>query len=544
MLLKTGSYVGNGERVFIDLGFAPIAIFAKADATQYAAVWMPGMWCERSNVLGGSSSYISGIRATDSGFIVGSAAILNTNNATAHYIAIGDDGSGDVEVQSWAGNQTAGREITLQTGLTPIATIIKRDGPRQAAFKVGSNPTVAMQGQAIAECIEFGAGKVTLAAVNEVNEWDSAGGLGEGIDGIFFAGSDNFKTVSWVGDGTAGRVIPTGLTAPSAAIISNPALGGSSRLLTDTMGGKVGPVTNGAALLSNEASFSGGNIVIVAASPLNVLGQVYGAVVFSKKVSPVPQKAPAIRKTRGKQAVLLTGETGSYIGCGSSDTTLKIDGSITYEWFGAQFFNPTPASLVDGMICARGPGGYGNIGGYSWSMMLCAPNDGNLGWCGAQYAPQTGLAMGASVPLDINSWRTGILAKFGQLEHVVASIDSDGTAFLMINGVLVKQRKNSVSQILSVAGHETVIGCRRAASIYARNTKLIMREMSIYNRALTLDEAFNRYCRAALGSTSATDVSSGLAERWSADNAGTSKLVATVNAENNGTINAGKIIAF
>lgn len=544
MLHKTGSYVGNGERKFVDLGFTPRCVIAKADSTQYMALYMDDMWCGRSNVLGGSSSYISGIRPTENGFIVGSAAALNTDGMTVHFLAIGDDGSEDFEIQSWAGNQTAGREITLQTGLTPIATIIKRDGPRQAAFKVGANPTITMQGQAIAECIEFGAGKVTLAAVNEVNEWDSAGGLGEGIDGIFFSDSSNFKTVTWVGDGTTGRIIPTGLAAPSAAIISNPAVGGSSRLLTDTMGGKVGPVTNGAALLANEASFSGGNIVIIAASPLNISGQIYGAVVFANKVSPVVQKAPAVRKMRGKQGIFLSGETGSYIACGTSDATLDIDGAMTYEWFGAHYFNPTSGSIVDGVVCARGSGPYGNALGYSWSFLLGAPNDGALGWDGPQYCPQTHTIMGLSVPLNTNNWRTGILAKFGQVDHVVASIGSDGECFLLVNGILVKQRKNPLAVIASVAGHETTIGCRKSGASYVRNTKLMMRELSIYNRALTLDEAYNRYCRTALGSTSASDVTSGLAERWSADNAGTSKLVAVVNAANNGTINGGKIVTF
>lgn len=61
-------------------------------------------------------------------------------------------------------------------------------------------------------------------------------------------------------------------------------------------------------------------------------------------------------------------------------------------------------------------------------------------------------------------------------------------------------------------------------------------------QSLTLDEAYNRYMRAALGSKSASDVTSGLAERWSADNAGTSKLKAVVSAANDGTIAGGQII--
>lgn len=541
MLVKQGSYIGNGERRFVDLGFKPLAVLAKADSTQYAAIWLPDMWCGRSNVLGDSSSYISGIRETESGFIVGSAAALNSDGVTVHYIALGDDGSGDVEVQSWAGNATAGREITLQSQLTPIASIIKRDGPRQAALKVAGVATVAMKGGTIADAIMLGVGKVTLDASNEVNEWDSAGGLGEGIDGLFLAASDQCRAVSWVGDGTTGRVIDTGVNNASCAIISNPASGGSSRLLMASMAGKIGPVTNGSALLSNEASLSGSSISIIAASPLNVSGQAYGAIVFSDKEA-TQSKSPAIIKQKGKQAVLLTGDSGSYIHCGSSDATLMIDGAITYEWFGAHMHNVTAAKIIDGQIIVRGNGAYGNAGGYSWSLCLGSPDDGLLGWDGPTYCPQTHNLMGLSVPLNTNNWRTGILAPFGQLQHVIASIGADGNCFMMINGVLVKQRKNVNAAIDSVAGHPTVIGGRSSSGSVARNTRLIMRELSIYNRALTMDEAYNRYLRVALGSKSASDVTSGLAERWSADNAGTSKLKAIVNAANNGTVAGCQII--
>lgn len=541
MLVKQGSFVCNGERRFVDLGFRPLAVIAKSDAPQYAAFWLPDMWCGRSNVLGQSSSYISGICATDSGFIVGSAAALNSDGVTTHYIAIGDDGYGDVEVQSWAGDGVAGHEILLQSGLTPIAAMVKRDGPRQAALKLAGVATVAMQGGTITDAIALGAGKVTLDASVEVNEWDSAGGLGEGIDGLFIAQSDNCRVVIWAGDGTIGRVIQTGVENVACAVISNPATGGSSRVVTASMSGKVGPVTNGAALLSNEASLSGSTIVLGNASPLNVAGQIYGAVVWAEKVAAQP-KAPAVIKQRGKQAVLLTGETGSYIHCGTSDATLLIDGAITYEWFGAHQHNVTASKILDGQIIARGNGSYGNPGGYSWSLVLGSPDDGSLGWGGPQYCPQTHNLMGLSVPLNTNNWRTGILAPFGELQHVVASIGADGNCYMMVNGVLVKQRKNANAVIDSVSGHPTVIGGRSSSGSVVRNTRLIMREVSIYNRALTLDEAYNRYMRAALGSKSASDVTSGLAERWSADNAGTSKLKAVVSAANDGTIAGGQII--
>jgi hypothetical protein len=72
----------------------------------------------------------------------------------------------------------------------------------------------------------------------------------------------------------------------------------------------------------------------------------------------------------------------------------------------------------------------------------------------------------------------------------------------------------------------------------------MLRELAIYNRALTADEARSRYERAVFGSKVSADVISGRAAWWHADNAGGVSLPDAVNSANNGTINAGVILTL
>lgn len=545
MLLEYGTFSGNGTRKYVKTGFKPKAILWKADTTAYLGFWTPDMWVGRSNVLGGSSSYIGGIAVNDDGFFVGTAASVNVLNVTTHWVAIGDDGSGDFDLASWAGNAAASRNLTLPHAKTAIGALIKRDSPREAAFKVAGASTVFMGGGAATDCIAFtGAGVVTLGAENEVNEWGSAGGLGEGIDGLFLYGGVNSGVVTWQGDGVAGRNIPVGLSEFHAALIGTSEVGVSSRLVTSSMGGSAAPVSNTSGLIADAGAISGGSLVIGSTpNTLNKSGITYSAMVFGRKLTGRPS-VPAI-KIKNSQAVYLPANgVASYIDCGSSDATLLINGAISYEWCGAVYFNPTATPIVDGIIIARGNGPYGNAGGYSWSLLAGGPNDGPLGWSNAQWAPQTMNILALAAPLDSSNWRTGILAPYGQIAHVIATQDAAGNCYLYVNGELVKQRKLVTGTIASVAGHPTVIGARKSSGSFVRNTRLLIKEVALYNRALTADDVSARYARAMLGSTAVADVTSGRAAWWHADNAGGTLLPDAVNSANNGTINAGQIITL
>lgn len=544
MLFKQGSYVGNGTRQFIDIGFRLRAIIWKGDSTLYMGSKFPSSWVGRSNVLGTSDSYIDGVRENDTGFYVGSNATCNTLGVTYYWMAFGEDSSGDFDDTSWCGNQTAGRTITLKSGMLPEASIVKRDSTRDGVLTITGSATRFMQGSTPSECVAFTApGTVTLTAAVECNEYDSAGGLGEGIDGIFFKSSANCKIVTWLGDGVAGRRIATGLANPAGAMINNHAVGGSCRFATTTMAGKTAPATNGAGLQSNEISFDGRDLVIGTTLTHNLAGTTYGAIVWEEKTTGEKVRTPYF-KVKNKQAVYLqAGGVASYINCGSSDATLLINGAISYEFFGAVAHNASPTLIVDAPIIVRGNGPYGIASGYSFSLLGCAANDASHGWSGVQWAPQIANLMSLAAPLDTSNWRTGILAPFWQLQHVIATLDTDGAAMLYVNGKLEKQRKLATSTLAGVAGHPTIIGARSSSGSIVRNTRLMLREMAIYNRALSADEALARYERSALGSTVA-DVTSGRAAWWNADNAGGALIPDAVNSANNGTINAGVILTL
>lgn len=541
MLFNTGTYKGNGAQKTIKITFKPKFILIKGDTTQWMVMHTDVTWLGRTVALGASDSFQDGIRFIGEGVMVGNDPSVNSSGVNYHWIAIGDDGLSDFDLVTWAGNQLENRQITLQTPKTPIACMIKRDSTRDGVFKVGTNAAVFMGGTAATDAVTLtGPGVVTLTAALQVNEWNSAGGLGESIVGLFLYGGINSATISWVGDGVSGRTIPLGLRNASAAFISHPTVGQSCRLITDTMAGLSGHVSNLTGLAGNEASISGNNLVIGSSTVLNTAGVTYTAVVFSKKLTP-KISAPYI-KVKNTQAVYLpAGGIASYINCGTSNATLNISGNISYEWFGAAWFDPTAASVVDNYIIYRGDGPYGNPGGYSWGLALGNTLDGH-DWSGPFFAPQAHNMISLAAPLDTANWRTGFLVPWGQFCHLISTQDSSGNAKLYVNGKLHAQRANAAAAISSVSGHPTIIGARSSAGAITKNTKLMIREIAIYSIALTADQVLARYERAALGSTSATDVVTGRAAWWNADNAGVGLLPDEVNSANNGAIFNGSIL--
>lgn len=533
MKVKIGSYVSDGNRRTIDVGFRPRKIYIKGDTAQNLAQRAEDTWCARTNVLAADDSYLDGVAFVGEKILIGAAPEVNSSGIRYYWCAIGDDGSDDFDIQSWIGNSQSGNDIRLSVQKTPIFVEVKRDSTAAAALKFPGTATALATGGAVAECFSaLSPGSVTLNDVVNVNEYDSAGGLGEGIDGFFVFAGSNSAAVSW-SSGTSGQFVDCGVDPLAAIIVRTDATGVPAHFLTRDMP-DAAPVTN-SGIAANTATLVPGGIVLGSATTLRT--GTFHAVVFGRKDTGLQSRPPAII-VRERKGIYLPGRgTAAQIDCGTSDATLKIDGEITIEWYGVLWADQY-ASTISAHLLERGIGPAGTAGAYSWGLSALQRQD--HAWSGPQLAAITTNQWNEGAPLDAAVWRTGILMPYGKPAHVVTTHEGSGRWNMYLNGRLVKQRNiNLPVNVASGAGHRTGFGMRRntADSAWTQAQRMIMLSGRVYAVALTPDEVVARFEREVMQS-SASDVTRGIAESWDARNASGVLLPAQVNAANNGAISA------
>lgn len=538
MRVAIGSYVSNGTRNKIDIGFAPDQVYIKGDAAVDLAQRCGYGWCARSSGLGAVESYIDGIKYEGESVIIGASTRINQSGTRYYWCAIGEDGDGDYETVSYSGNGQNGHTLTLRNNKTPIALVSKRDSAAPAVAKFPNVASVTATGTAVAECVSaISNGSVTLTSVINVNEWDGIA-LGEGIDMLVGYGG-NFKVASWSA-GTSGQFVGCGGDPLAAIIFRVDATGVPAHFVTRDMP-SAAPVT-AAAIAANTATLVPGGIVLGSAATLRT-GTFY-AIVFCRKDTTKKYKPPAI-VVKERKGVYLPGRgVAAQVDCGTSDATLKINGAITLEWYGVAW--PDQYSSVVGVhLLERGVGPSATAGAYSWGLGAVQVKD--LSWSGAQIAAIAGDRWAEAEPLSDSVWRTGILMPWGRPCHIVHVHEGNGVHRMYLNGVLVKQRTiNLPVNIVSGAGHRTGMGMRRntADTAWTQAQRMIILSARVYAGALNAGQVASRFAREVMGSTEA-DITEGLAESWDARNASGLAMPATVNAANNGAISsAGRVIVL
>lgn len=545
MRIVTGTYVGNGSARRTSIGARPLQVWALADAAQFAAVHSPRMWCGRSNVFANSDSINKGCSITDDGFSVGDSAQWNASGTTYHYVALLPTWQSDFDVTSYMGNATAGTQYETPQQRKVAAVVLKRDSALSGVIATEQSAAATLSSLVAGSFVSsLGSGSVTVGAESEVNQLDGPGGLGEEVTMTAFYSSETVATARYTGGQPAGSIVAQAPKPIKAAIVYRVTAGGASaRIITDTMAGKAKPAS-AAALQSGELAIVGNAITVGnVGTGMNVAGVTYGVLMLSDGTAS-PKAAPSIR-TRGKRAVWLSGVSSS-IDCGTADGTLLINGPISVEWWGSIY--PTAANNSESPLIVRGNGGYGAANGYSWGIDGYRSADGAFAWPGL--AAHVVVSDRLNNAPDIrNIWRTGVALPFGRAFHVIASHQGGGVWYFYINGELVKQRKIDVSAALglpniqSVSAHKTMIGARWSGGAAQASQRQMFMGARVYGRGLTSDEAATRFARALLGSKD-SDVTSGMAEEWDANNAAGIYLPASVSAANNGTIAGGSVVAL
>lgn len=550
MSIATGTYTGNGTHQNVSLAFEPEFLMVAPATAEFVGFKTPHMWCGRSNVLGADDSYISGAKLTGAGFTVGPAGQMNASGVTYHYLALARSAGLGMAFAGLQGNGASGRVVKLDdASITPAAVIGKRDSTRDGVLQIGANTTARLGGSANTEAsaiTSLSAGQFTVSSSVYVNEYNPGLELGEGMDFAAFATGSNVAATSYTGTGATNDVA---LGFQPKALIIAKLTGGviAGRIKTDTMASDTAKVfSNGTALTSLGITITATGIQLSAGATANTSGETYIILAF-KDHTEAATAAPAILRT-GRQAILLPGRgTTSWIDCGTDNNLVK-DGTITLEWMGGiePIGRTTPTSMM-----WRGSG-TGNTAG-TCSFALYA--NGFVGSPGDWSGPV--VSIGCSDRIDLStsstqirtSWRTGLIAPFGDMVHWMVTHDGSGVWSLYKNGRLIRQRTlelvadASLPNIDGVIGHHMVLGAmyNSGAAVNCQRQRFMLAR--VYNRELTAAEVATRFSIAGLQSA-ATDVTSGLMEEWDAENASGTSLPATVNSANNGTITNGTILTL
>lgn len=537
MLIQTGTFTADGSRRIIALPFEPIAFFIKGNHAVQSAMHMEGQWCGRSVGLANQDSFNNGIRFHGANVYLGTDTKVSASGIGFAWAAIGKDTNVDVEALSWMGNGANGNVLTQQSGLAAIAAFIKRDSTLSGLIRATGLDSCLLDatGKPTDPVTTLGTGTATLSSQSYANQYDSANGLGEGTDGLFFlSGGLNVTNVSWTGNGTGGRTIA--VTDAKFAIIyrSDATNGNQARFCTLDATYPVGATAGvaGDPVLSSSAITLGTTF-----GNLNTI--TYRALVFGGSGG-TPYAAPAII-TSGKKAIYLPGrDVASVIDCGTSDATLNISGAMTVEWFGIPYYSATPSDTPYMQLIGRGAGPAVTNNAYSWGTLLKQEDDFTLRWPGPQYFVLPLPRIDADPPLATCAWRTGVLGKYGKAQHVMSTFDGTSIWRLFVNGRLVKQRNLAIA-MASQSGHRTGIGAWRNGAGWADPARMAFISARVYSAALSVSDCVTRFQIAALGSAT-PDITANLAESWDAANASGVTLAASVNSANNGTIANGTIV--
>lgn len=528
------THTGNGTSAAYDLKFDACAAWIIPSDAAHVGYHHPTMWTARSNALGARDSILGGIRVLGRKLLIGGDASVNASGVLYRIVVIGAE-NGDVETPSWCGNGIAGRTVKLARQEAPIYVSCKRDASRPLVAKVAGSVASAMDGSAVGDSVQIGAGFLTLTSAPEVNEWAPAIEVGEGHDALAIYQDSGATVGSYVGT-SAAQTVSVGCDAaivfvwrPGSAetckVFARGAQGGTAKAADASAPVAAGSLALGRLSLTNAtANNSGGTYR-------------YLAIPAREPASPVT--APAI-VIKGRRALSLAGRGAvGYVDCGAG---LNIDGAITLEWLGDVPGDAQSGASFDGWLLGKAATGQSvTAGGASWGMSTISRVDGGLGWAGPHATAIVNGRVWYSTPLDTASWRTGLIVPAGVHHHVYIHRGL-GESEYWIDGRLVKQRMLSTDSIASNAAHRVTMGARWTGSAYSNNSRMLVLGARVYRRALSDAEVIARHEIARMGS-SAPDVTDGIAAAW--EGASLSGAAwADAAGQNSGSIVGGVVVSL
>jgi hypothetical protein len=215
VLVATGTYTGTGSALSITglgLGGAPDVVFVKSAGAIEGRYRTSTLVGDLTFPLGNALPIAGQITSLDSdGFSLGTSAIVNGSGTVHYYVALRDDGSGDLVCGTYTGDGVNGRTLSLP--FTPALLMIKRGAggtTGAAVFRVtphtGDVTAFLLAAANVANYIEaLGTNSATLGDAQQVN---ANGSVYHYI--AIRAGTPDFYVGSYVGDNTDDRNITVG----------------------------------------------------------------------------------------------------------------------------------------------------------------------------------------------------------------------------------------------------------------------------------------------------------------------------------------------
>ena len=569
-ITNAGTITGNGTAQDVTLGWMPDLVICKATSGTHSAIWVSSHsnWHRRSDALVNEASTGDGITLTEDGFRVGANPRCNGVGLTVRWFAYRDNGSGNLLQSSYQGSAQAGRKVRVFEGEPLQALMVKRDAlPAPVWMAAGEGAAyyyVAGSGMALSAGTSLGTdGVLTCGVGPEINQWE--GNLGEGHALLGFCNRGGIFSYPYTGNGVSGRRLFCPWDPEMFWIIALDAATGSAAAGRMWMSSMLG--TSNHQLLSNGADGSGvlagvadSSISLTADTSVNAAGKRYLFVAFKKS-----RRSAVVDTGYGSTAfgVSVQLDPGAYIDCGT-DESLAISGPRSFEWYGS-LYTPSTTAITGGAgrndegnkqvpIFFRSGGADASDNAVSFGIEICTPqaygaNDGGA-WLGSTILVSThdrwDLASGIGDVLDNNPMNTGYVIDQRKPTHIVLIEDGSGGITVVVNGVVIKERRRSVSVIgrqdaRSFNGHRMVIGARqRGAATPAFAYGQQFRLWRCWSRALSIHEAralWREKCSRLAG-----PIPGDFAEELSAQNASGSVIRATRNQANNGVINGVAVV--
>jgi len=558
-LTAVGTYAGTGAAVTINVGWVPDLFFIKdlVAGTVMQYVQRQGGWLEKTIGLAGVASITSGITINIDGTVsIGTDASINTNTNNYEWFAYKENNSGSLVFCNHAGNDQPSRVLKYAEDRPLKAAIWKRDSTQLAVLAFIGRAARRSDGSVSTTAVINNDGTVTVGQGADINQWTSNLGEGTNFIGILDGAKDVYATV-YTGTG-ASKPIVTPFKEIEAILIfprANTTLGGAfwtSRLAAGTTLAvdAVSAATVGAQVIT---AVNNGRITLGTSGRANAAATEYLLIAFRKNRNGVVfENDPTARPMRSTKHLLMS--SNAYVNCGTSDS-LRIDGAITMEWWGAHFFAtptsyPTSATKNDNVNLQQP---------LIWRSNVADAVEGNVSYgMLIQPAQSTGIANPLGVALtnffdfpqnaasydvdDTQPWCTGQAILPRTPNHILVTGTADGFWRVYVNGQLVKERDRNMAQaspprtnVVSYAGHSFTINARKRASTPEMASYFqAFYGARVYNRALTPAEALQNYN--SLFTDNSQQAVADYVEQWLAENCTTAAtLPATVNSANNGT---------
>lgn len=535
MYSKLIEYTGNGDYQEFDLNFDPSNVFIVPKQAGAIGYHNPGMWVARTNFFGAADTVGNGVRLLGRRLMVGNHASVNTlgNQYTALVLGAED---GDLQSTSYMGNATAGREIKLQRPGVPLFVSVKRDNSMPPVVRSPGYPCRAADATAVgAEAVVINDGTLTVSAENYVNQYDGTATLGEGIDVMavyagggaqwgWFTGNANPRTIP-VG---AGKVAVLMWRTSGTTTVGLFLRGGDGSVKTSNLNApsvNIGTLTDAGLALNGAGLNENSSIYNWLALPLN------------DPAEPLPQ-APALNLS-GKKALRFEGR--GVPGSVNFGTGLNIADEITLEWFG---WTPGEAASPDtwnSFLIGKVGGAYNTAGAASWGLSsVNRITEFAHNWAGPQMTAIVSRRMAYPGPINVSSWRTGVVVPYGMhLWQYVRRLD--GSTELWRDGVRVKQRMIATDSLTADGvTHRVSMGSWWNGSAWTHPSRMAIASCRVYSRGLTDAEMLTRAEKVLYGSAAA-DITSGLAANWDASNISGTTWADSAGS-NTGTIVGGTLI--